>query len=210
MRILYADGSSNLADLSGGWAWWVSQELHDSGFVTPATNNTMELTAVINGLEALEWDGGPVEVVSDSAYVINGMNQRWFDGWQRRGWRTAQGTPVANVELWVSLIEIQDRWPAPITWTHVRGHGRGTNDAAHHVAGNHIVDKMAGAARKAGIAGLDQDDARQRALTPSPAKKRRRLTMNTLEDVVFMVDGRPYVATSIEDDQTVLLRLREA
>lgn len=209
MTILYADGSCHLADLSGGWAWWVSQEMHDSGFVMPATNNTMELTAVIYGLEALEWDVPPLEVVSDSAYVINGMNQRWYEGWRRRGWRTSQGTPVANVELWVQLIEIQDRWPAPITWTHVRGHGRGDNDPAHHVLGNSIVDRMAGAARKAGIAGVDQDAARQRALAPSPAR-RRRLTMNTLEGVAFWLDGETYIAASIEDDRTVLLRPREA
>lgn len=213
MRILYADGSALLSDRSGGWAWWVSDTLCDAGFVTPATNNTMELQAVIHGLEALEWDSPEVEVVSDSAYVINGMNDKWYVGWRRRGWRTASGEPVANQDLWQRLIEIAERWPNRIHWTHVRGHGRGANDLPAHVIGNGVVDRMAGAARKAGVAGRPTNAAVLRALggTDIAPRRRRKLTLATLEGYTFVATpgGREYVAIRV-DDQTIVLTERSS
>lgn len=212
--ILYADGSSHTKDKSGGWAWWVSNDLCDSGFEQPATNNTMEITAVLEGLMTLEWRDGlePLEIVSDSAYVINCMHDRWFEGWKRRGWRTSSGDPVANQTLWEQLIEVVERFPVPITWTHVRGHGRGKNDPAHHVLGNDIVDRLAGAARKDGLMGLSLTTGRKRALgdEPTPARRaKRRLTMNSLDGVVFVTEHGRYVALDVEDDGRTVLLLEE-
>jgi hypothetical protein len=150
--------------------------------------------------------------VSDSAYVINCMTAKWFLGWRRKGWRTSSGDPVANRELWEKLIEVVERFPVPLIWTHVRGHGRGANDPAHHVAGNDIVDKLAGAARKAGSSELAQVAARRAALTriregrgkPASTRKRK-VTMKLLEGVTFVTENGRYVALDIEDDGTVLL-----
>ena len=50
------------------------------------TNNRMELMAVIAGLEALNRPC-EVELYSDSQYVVNAFNQRWIDGWVRKGWK---------------------------------------------------------------------------------------------------------------------------
>lgn len=206
--IVYADGSAYLQDQSGGWAWWVSDVCCDSGYTTPATNNTMEITAVLRALETLEWrdlTGETIEVVSDSAYVINCMTQRWYTGWRKRDWRKADGERVANRQLWEALLEVVERFPVPLIWTHVRGHGRGKNDAAHHVIGNDIVDRMAGAARVAGVGGVDQDWARRDALDFKP-KPKRKLTMKALDGVTFVIEGgHRYVALSIEDDGSVLL-----
>lgn len=207
---MYTDGSSLLADRSGGWAWWVDDDLCNSGYVCPATNNTMEITAVLQGLTALMW-GPPltesVEVVSDSAYVINCMKERWYDRWMTRGWRTSTNGEVANVDLWKELIEVVREFPAPLIWTHVRGHGRGGQEDAPHVAGNDVVDRLAGAARKAGIAGDDVVASRRRVLLGGPAPKRkRRIKLEDLQGLTFVVEGgHRYTAMDIEKGGLVLL-----
>lgn len=159
MITLYTDGSAWTVDQSGGWAWWVSNGVWGSGFVTPATNNTMELQAVIEGLRAVRWLEEDVEVVSDSAYVVNCFKEKWFVGWRRRQrigsdgrltWRTSQDQKVANQEIWEALFEVVENYPTTITWRHCRGHKRGGPEDAPYVFGNDQVDKLAGAARKAG------------------------------------------------------------
>ncbi|SES63948.1 ribonuclease HI [Natronincola peptidivorans] len=69
------------------------------------TNNKMELSAVIDALEMLK-EPCNVEVYSDSAYVVNAINQNWIDNWIKKGWKTAKKEPVKNKELWLRLIEM--------------------------------------------------------------------------------------------------------
>ncbi|ERI95653.1 ribonuclease HI [Clostridiales bacterium oral taxon 876 str. F0540] len=67
------------------------------------TNNIMELSAVIQALSMLK-EPCEVKLYSDSAYVINAINQKWIDNWQRNGWKSASKEPVKNRELWEKLI----------------------------------------------------------------------------------------------------------
>ncbi len=60
-------------------------------------------------VRALQPLPGPLHVVSDSTYVVNCFRNRWWEGWQRRGWRNAQGKPVANQDLWEACC--------PWSWT---------------------------------------------------------------------------------------------
>lgn len=69
------------------------------------TNNIMELSAVIEALAILK-EPCEIKVYSDSAYVINAINQNWIKNWQKNGWRTASKEPVKNKELWEKLIEL--------------------------------------------------------------------------------------------------------
>lgn len=69
------------------------------------TNNKMELSAVIDALSMLT-EACNVEVYSDSAYVVNAINQNWLDNWMKKGWKTANKEPVKNKELWLKLIEL--------------------------------------------------------------------------------------------------------
>ena len=86
---------------------------------TKTTNNRMELMAVIAGLEALNLPC-TVEVYSDSQYVVNAFNQHWVDGWIKKGWKTADGSPVKNADLWKKLYEAAK--PHDIEWVWVKGH----------------------------------------------------------------------------------------
>lgn len=69
------------------------------------TNNKMELSAVIDALDMLT-EPCNVEVYSDSAYVVNAINQSWIENWLKKDWKTANKQPVKNKELWLKLIEL--------------------------------------------------------------------------------------------------------
>ena len=112
---------------------------------TKTTNNRMELMAVIAGLEALNLPC-TVEVYSDSQYVVNAFNQHWVDGWIKKGWKTADGSPVKNADLWKKLYEAAK--PHDIEWVWVKGHdGIEGNERADFLA-NLGVEKTLGQSKK--------------------------------------------------------------
>lgn len=118
--MVYTDGACRGNPGPGGWAWVVPDGPWACGFAEETTNQRMELQAVLEALSALE---GPVEVVSDSTYVVNCFRDGWYRSWLRKDWRNSAGKPVANRDLWEPLIglyldrsdEIKLRW--------VKGHG---------------------------------------------------------------------------------------
>ena len=63
----------------------------------------MELTAAIEALAAIEGHRR-VHLHSDSAYVVNCFRERWWERWERQGWRNAGKQPVANRDLWERLL----------------------------------------------------------------------------------------------------------
>jgi ribonuclease HI len=98
------------------------------------TNNRMELTAIIEALQALP-DGCEVTVISDSRYAVNGSTV-WRAGWRRRGWMRKTG-PMPNRDLWFALEEQLNRLRVRFQW--VRGH---SGDK-----GNERADALANAGR---------------------------------------------------------------
>ena len=78
----------------------------------------MELTAVIEALSSLKRSCNIV-IYTDSEYVRKGMTE-WISGWQRRGWKTADGKPVKNAELWQRLDAL--RKLHTVEWRWVKGH----------------------------------------------------------------------------------------
>ena len=120
--IIYTDGACSYNPGPGGWGailMYKSFKKEISGGEKETTNNRMELTAVINGLSALK-EPCKVSLYSDSAYVINAMQNGWLTQWILAGWRTADKKPVKNVDLWQrlsALISVHD-----VTFIKVKGH----------------------------------------------------------------------------------------
>ena len=98
------------------------------------TNNQMELMAVIVGLEGLK-KPCEVTVYSDSKYVVDAFNNKWIDGWIKRGWKTAGKTPVKNIELWERLLKAKEPHKVEFIW--VKGHaGHEYNERCDELAVN--------------------------------------------------------------------------
>ena len=105
---LYTDGACSGNPGPGGWGSILilgENRKEISGGSKDTTNNIMELTAVIEGLKMLKRPC-KVQVYSDSAYVVNGFNQKWIYGWMKKNWKNASGEPVKNKELWQELYNL--------------------------------------------------------------------------------------------------------
>lgn len=105
---LYTDGACSGNPGVGGWGailkfGEVEKEL--IGNEGHTTNNRMEMKAVIEGLKALKYPVY-VEIYSDSAYIVNAINQNWLENWKKNGWRNAAKDPVSNQDLWQELDEL--------------------------------------------------------------------------------------------------------
>lgn len=131
--VVFTDGACIHNPGPGGWAWALSNEEYASGCAARTTNQRMELTAVIEALGAVD---GPVEVVSDSTYVVNCFRDRWWAGWRTRGWRNSRGEEVANQDLWRPLVtEVVDHRAGAVTFRWVKGHsGNAMNDLVDRLA----------------------------------------------------------------------------
>ena len=89
----------------GGWGailMYKDVKKEISGGKKDTTNNVMELTAVIEALKLVKFPC-KIKVYSDSAYVVNGFLQGWIYNWIKKNWKTADGKPVKNKELWEAL-----------------------------------------------------------------------------------------------------------
>ena len=147
--VVYTDGACRGNPGPGGWAWVVPNGRWANGAAADTTNQRMELTAVLEALLALD---GPVEVVSDSTYVVNCFRDHWWEGWLRRGWKNSKKEPVANRDLWEPLIDIYQPRDDQITFTWVKGHaGDEWNDVADRLA-------VEAAARQQGRSGVGVPD----------------------------------------------------
>ena len=90
-----------------------------SGAENDTTNNRMELTAIIKGLEALK-EPCKVTLYSDSAYSLNPFLQGWISAWQLSGWKKADNKAVQNVDLWERLVDLTKKHTVEFVW--VKGH----------------------------------------------------------------------------------------
>ena len=138
---MYTDGACRGNPGKGGWGALlrygdVEKTLYGGESMT--TNNRMELTAVIKGLEALN-KSCQVKVTTDSKYVLTGITE-WMPNWKKRNWRTASKKPVLNVDLWKKLDELVAQHK--VDWDWVKGHsGHIENDIADELA-NLGIDEL--------------------------------------------------------------------
>jgi len=139
------DGSC-LVNPGGAWGWaWVDHNgaRSDSGGGASGTNQIAELTAV---LEAVRSNPGaaPLLIEADSQYAIRCASE-WLPGWKRKGWRTASGGPVKNLELVQAIDAAITEREGPVRFRWVRGHiGHTFNERADQLAGYAARDWAAG------------------------------------------------------------------
>ena len=119
---LYTDGACSGNPGPGGWGAILEYNGYEkelSGGEMNTTNNRMELTAVIKGLEALK-ERCTVELYSDSKYVIDALEKGWALGWKRKGWIKSDKKPTLNSDLWEQLLSLTERHELHYHW--VKGH----------------------------------------------------------------------------------------
>jgi ribonuclease HI len=123
--VVYTDGSAIGNPGPGGYGV-VIQEHPDgpvkelSGGYRHTTNNRMEMTAVIKALETLQGTDSPVVLHSDSRYVVDALTRGWAAGWEKRGWKRANGQPALNADLWDQLLPLARSLDIRFVW--VKGH----------------------------------------------------------------------------------------
>jgi ribonuclease HI len=106
------------------------------GSATNTTNQREEMKACIEGLKRIKKTDIPIVVFADSAYLVNCMNQRWYDKWRSNGWKNSKKEPVANQDLWEKLLRIIEDNGLFIKFQKIKGHAG--------IYYNELVDKLAG------------------------------------------------------------------
>ncbi|MGB2162447.1 MAG: ribonuclease HI [Gammaproteobacteria bacterium] len=135
---IYTDGACRGNPGIGGWGVYIeygetTKELYGGDELT--TNNKMELTAAIKGLEALNTKC-QVNLITDSKYVMDGING-WINGWKKNNWKNSQKKDVKNKDLWIQLDKLNSYHD--VKWSWVKGHsGHFQNEKADQLANKGI------------------------------------------------------------------------
>lgn len=138
---IYTDGACSGNPGKGGWGAvlvYNGTEKELSGGCADTTNNRMELTAVIEALNALKQ---PCEVAltTDSKYVCDAINKGWVYSWKKNGWRKADKKPALNVDLWEKLLPLLEKHTVSFIW--VKGHnGHPYNERCDTLAVNEYLN----------------------------------------------------------------------
>ncbi len=118
---LYTDGACRGNPGRGGWGAilvYGKFERELSGGERETTNNRMELTAAIVGLEALK-EPCRVTLYSDSKYLVDAFLLGWVESWRAHGWRRGRDE-LKNPDLWARLYELTNIHEVNFVW--VKGH----------------------------------------------------------------------------------------
>ena len=134
---IYTDGGCSPNPGPGGYGIVLIYGGHRreiSGGFRRTTNNRMELTAAIRGLQALK-EPCQVRLYSDSQYVVNGISKGWALRWKSKGWVLSDKRPAENVDLWEELLRLCEMHTVGFEW--VRGHaGHSENECCDRLAGD--------------------------------------------------------------------------
>ncbi|MEJ7585738.1 MAG: ribonuclease H [Acidimicrobiales bacterium] len=164
--VVYTDGACSGNPGPGGWAWAEPGGPWATGRELRTTNQRMEIAAAFAAAVA---HPGSVEIVTDSTYVKNCFDNRWYVKWMSNGWRNSQRKLVANRDLWEPFIDLYLARPGEISFRWVKGHsGDQMND---------LVDRLAVSAcltQESGAGSTPPEDP-----GPSDSTRRRRATAST-------------------------------
>lgn len=147
--IAFSDGACRGNPGPGAWGSIVQTPDHEiiyegSGVELRTTNNRMELQGAIEALIFINQhphfdEASQVVLVSDSKYVVDGINQ-WVPGWKKRGWKKADKKAPENVEQWQQLDELREEMGS-IVFQWVKGHsGHPQNEFCDQLANQALDD----------------------------------------------------------------------
>lgn len=128
---IYTDGAAQGNPGPGGYGVILKygdrvKEL--SGGFRRTTNNRMELLAVITGLEAIKREGIPIDIYSDSQYVVKAVQEGWLWSWEKKNFKDKK-----NADLWQRYIPLHKKYKPRFHW--VRGHaGHIENERCDYLA----------------------------------------------------------------------------
>jgi ribonuclease HI len=181
--------------------------VQEFGGPDPATtNNRMELTAALALLEALKVlpRHPDLAIRTDSKYLIDGFS-KWIQGWKRKGWRTASGSPVLNRDLWERLDQAR---LGGVPLIHVKGHsGDPDNDRCDVIAVAFSKGQKPALAAGRGALGKPTPDADPApGADVAPASLRQLLTRLELAD---RLAERAYGLSLVELAQLVEMPLKQ-
>lgn len=133
--VIFTDGACTGNPGPGGWAAILRYGAHAreiSGGFRRTTNNRMELTACSEALRQLKRPS-TVMLLSDSSYVVQGIEQGWAKRWQARGWMRNRREKAENADLWAELLSLCETHTVRFTW--LRGHaGHPDNERCDQLA----------------------------------------------------------------------------
>ena len=138
---IYTDGACRGNPGKGGWGVFIINGQESKkifGGKIETTNNEMELTAAIKGLEFFN-SPTDLDLYTDSKYVMDGIND-WIHNWKKNGWKTANKKPVKRSNLWIELDKLNKFHD--VKWYWIKGHsGDIGNDMADELA-NQGIDSL--------------------------------------------------------------------
>lgn len=177
---LYTDGSCLKNPGAGGYGYVIrywettgedgdlpeAKSIENKQGYRLTTNNRMEIMASIAGVNNVielirsgQFSGvSQLNIISDSEYLCNAVNQRWIDKWQENnwmtsGWKGSQPQPVKNKDLWEQVLKYKkdlQELGVNLTLTWVKGHDNTEFNevadklavSASHDSTNHLIDTM--------------------------------------------------------------------
>lgn len=144
--VIYTDGACSVNKKIGGWGVYVNhkgQEFKLSGSEKETTNNQMELYAFLIALKFVRDNITNLEkavIYTDSAYVFNCIDQKWYLNWYKNGWKVAgKNKSIKNIDLWKQILFIYEQLENKLIVAKTQGH--------MSIRGNEIADELAVAAK---------------------------------------------------------------
>ena len=132
---IYTDGAASGNPGPGGYGVileFQGKRKELSGGYRRTTNNRMELLAAVVGLEALK-ERCEVTLYTDSAYLVNALNEGWAQRWRAHGWMRNKNEPALNLDLWERLLRLCEQHE--VHFVGVKGHaGHPENERCDQLA----------------------------------------------------------------------------